>query len=96
MRSRLRTGNDGFLHEHIGPTQLQFSLEVKQGQLSMHLEAIRILGIPWPTRWFPEVWAVEHGIDQRFHFDVGARFRHLGLLVAYSGYLDLSASEPAA
>lgn len=56
----------------------------------MRLEAIRILGIPWPTRWFPEVWAVEHGIGQRFHFDVGARFRKLGLLVAYSGHLALA------
>ncbi|MEP6881361.1 MAG: DUF4166 domain-containing protein [Dokdonella sp.] len=95
MRSRLRSCAVGFLDEHIGPTRLRFSLHTHQGQLSMRLEAIRILGIRWPTRWFPDVWAVEHGVGDRFHFDVGAKFRHLGLLVGYSGHLDLSPMDHA-
>jgi hypothetical protein len=90
MRTRLRSGAAGFLDEHIGPTRLRFSLQARQGQLSMHLETIRMLGIRWPTRWFTDVWAVEHGVGDRFHFDVGARFRGLGLLIGYSGHLDLS------
>lgn len=62
----------------------------------MRLEAIRIFGMRWPRRWFPQVWATELGIGNRFHFDVGARFQRLGLLVAYAGFLELPSEEQAA
>lgn len=89
MRSQLCCGLDGLIDEHIGPARLRFSLDVSEGQLSMQLMAIRILGLPWPTRWFPQVWAIERGGQNRFHFDVGAKFHKFGVLVAYSGHLNL-------
>lgn len=90
MRSRLRATPARKLSERLGPALLQFSLQVDDGSLSMQLDAIRIFGLPWPRRWFPEVWAFECGDDGRFCFDAGARLRVLGSLVAYSGYLELA------
>lgn len=96
MRSSLRRAADGKLAERIGPVRLGFSLIATDGRLSMRLDRIRVLGLPWPRRWFPFVWAIEHGADGRFHFDVGARFLRLGLLVAYSGHLELPAAAVGA
>ena len=93
MQSRLQAAADGLLGERIGPARLLFSLTVDDGQLSMQLKAIRIFGLPWPKHWFPEVWAIERGEQDRFHFDVGARLRRFGLIVAYSGYLNLPEAE---
>ena len=93
MRSRLRAGSDGLLHERLGITTLRFRLEVKDGRLSMHLANVRVGGIAWPRAWLPEVWALEHGEDGRFHFDVGARLGRIGTLVAYRGHLDLADTE---
>jgi hypothetical protein len=89
MRSRLDTAGDGHLHERLGLATLSFCLATDEGSLSMQLQSIRVLGLPWPRRWFPEVWALECGDKGRFCFDVGARMRVLGALVAYSGYLEL-------
>ncbi len=89
MRSVLRAHAGGLLIERIGPARLLFSLSSRDGQLSMRLRAIRIFGLPWPKCWFPEIWAVERGNEDRFQFDVGARFRRSGLIVAYSGHLEL-------
>ena len=94
MRSRLQPAANGLLAECIGPARLLFSLKADDGALKMQLEAIRIFGLPWPKRWLPEIWGMEHGDEDRFHFDVGARFHHFGLLVAYSGYLNLPDTEP--
>lgn len=93
MRSVLKPAAGGLLGECLGPTRLLFSLSANDGQLSMRLERIRIFGLPWPMRWFPQVWANERGGNGRFHFDVGARLRRFGLLVAYSGYLDLDETD---
>ena len=93
MRSRLRPAANGMLAECIGPARLLFSLKADDGSLKMRLEAIRIFGLPWPKRWLPEIWGMEHGDEDRFHFDVGVRFHHSGLLVAYSGYLTLPELE---
>lgn len=93
MRSRLRAGDGHTLHEHLGAARLQFSLQVVDGSLSMQLERIRLFGLRWPRRWFPEVWGIECGDDGRFCFDAGARLRVLGSLVAYSGHLELDAME---
>lgn len=89
MRSRLSVAADRRLCERLGPARLEFSLQVADGSLSMHLEQIRVFGLRWPRRWFPSVWAIECGEQGRFCFDVGARLRALGSLVAYSGYLEL-------
>lgn len=89
MRSRLGRRGTNRLRERLGPASLTFTLETNKGSLSMHLQSIRVLGLPWPRRWFPEVWAFERGDRGRFCFDVGARMRVLGSLVAYSGYLEL-------
>jgi hypothetical protein len=93
MRSRLEVAAGRKLRERLGPALLLFSLHVADGSLSMQLEAIRLFGLPWPSRWFPEVWAIECGDDGRFCFDAGARLRVLGSLVAYSGYLELAEGD---
>lgn len=93
MRSRLSTSADGMLIEQLGPAQLQFSLHVDNGRLSMQLRGIRLLGLPWPRRWFPKVWAYESGDETQFCFDVGAGFSRLGLLTAYRGYLEIPKVE---
>lgn len=96
MRSRLDATADGQLRERLGLATLGFSLAADAGQLSMRLQSIRVLGLPWPRRWFPEVWALERGDRGRFCFDVGARMPGFGALVAYSGYLELDApGQPA-
>jgi hypothetical protein len=96
MRSSLSATVDGHLQEKLGPARLLFSLQEEDGSLSMHLESIRFFGLPWPRRWFPSVWAIECGDGDRFCFDVGARLRLLGTLVAYSGYLEPDdACEPS-
>ena len=89
MRSRLERLGANRLRERLGPATLTFSLDTDGGCLSMRLQSIRVLGLPWPRRWFPEVWAFESGDRGRFCFDVGARLRTLGALVAYSGYLEI-------
>lgn len=89
IQSRLLRAANGLISERMGPVRLVLSLNPSDGQLSMQLEAIRIFGLPWPKLCFPEIWAVERGDEDRFHFDIGAQFRHFGLLVAYSGYLNL-------
>lgn len=93
MRSRLVVAAGPKLRERLGPALLLFSLHVADGSLSMKLEAIRLFGLPWPRRWFPQVWALECGDDDRFCFDAGARLRVLGSLVAYSGYLEFAEGE---
>lgn len=96
MLSRLYVREDGLLGEKIGPARLAFRIESRSRELHMHLVGIRVLGIAWPTRWLPRVWAVERGDGSRFHFDVGADLGRFGLLVAYSGHLDLTAVEASA
>ena len=95
MRSRLTLGPERRLRERLGPACLEFSLSATDGRLSMHLERIQLFGLAWPRRWFPTVWAVEWGEEERFRFDVGARLHWPGLLVAYSGYLVLHAADGA-
>ena len=93
MRSHLSAGTEGLLVERLGLTRLQFRLVDNDGRLSMQLASVHVAGLPWPRAWLPEVWAHEHGGDGRFHFDVGARFGRLGLLVAYRGEIDVTDAE---
>ena len=92
MRSRLHEQGPSILGERLGPARLSFALDVHEGSLSMRLLGVRILGMPWPRRWLPTVWAREHGVGEQFHFDVGARLGALGLLVAYRGQLDMASA----
>ncbi|MBL0163123.1 MAG: DUF4166 domain-containing protein [Xanthomonadales bacterium] len=93
MRSRLYQLAISRLGEQIGPARLTFRLENRDGELHLHLQHIRVFGVPWPTRWLPRIWAVERGEDTRFHFDVGADLGRFGLLVAYAGHLELPTPE---
>lgn len=94
MRSRLQATPERRLRERLGPALLEFTLDVAEGSLRMQLECILVFGVRWPRRWFPTVWAIECGDAGRFCFDVGARLRAFGSLVAYSGYLDLDDDSP--
>lgn len=96
MHSRLCEQPAGHLSERLGAIRLVFALACRDHALHMTLCEIRALGIRWPRRWLPEVWARENGSDDSLHFDIGARLGALGLLVAYSGHLDLRSAEPIA
>ena len=96
MQSRLQPAATHRLRERLGPALLEFSLSAAEGSLRMQLERIQVFGLRWPRRWFPAVWAIECGEQGRFCFDVGARLRALGTLVAYSGYLAIDEASPSA
>jgi hypothetical protein len=93
MRSLLSVTADRRLRERLGPARLEFSIQVADGSLTMHLEQIRVFGLRWPQRWLPSVWAIECGDQGRFCFDVGARLGGLGSLVVYSGHLELDSLQ---
>ncbi len=96
MRSVLREQPAGHLSECLGVVRLIFALDCRDGSLHMTLCGIHALGLRWPRRWLPEMWAREVGRGDSLQFDIGARLGALGLLVAYSGQLDLRSAEPVA
>jgi hypothetical protein len=93
MKSRLFSSPSDQLFEQLGIAKLEFDLHVEDGRLSMQLRSVRVAGIPLPMRWMPEIWAFEIGSGSRFEFDVGARWKRCGTLVAYRGHLDLESVE---
>jgi hypothetical protein len=93
MRSRLRQESESSLVERIGPAWPTFALDVSGGTLSMRLLGIRVFGLSWPTPCLPTVRPRESGQGDTYHFEIDARLRRLGRLVAYSGTLDLHKLE---
>jgi hypothetical protein len=49
---------------------------------------MRILGVRLPLRWFAQVRARCGAEQGRYRFDIAARLPIIGLLVAYSGWLE--------
>ena len=89
MRSTMRAA-DGQLVERIGPVSLRFSLTADAGNLAMQLSRLTVLGLRWPRAWTPQVWGNERAGGGMLHFDAGARFRRLGVLTAYRGFLNVA------
>ena len=88
MCSRL-AARDGLLEERLGPATLCFALEAARGTIAWRLAAVRILGVPMPLAWFSGVNASESLEGARYRFDVEAHLPVVGLLVSYSGTLEV-------
>ncbi len=92
MVSRMRAGQ-GMLVERFGPIRFYFRLKASDGQLSMLLQSVTVLGVPAPRLLMPTVSAHESGADGRLHFAVSAHLPVVGLLAEYRGYLEIGQLE---
>ena len=90
MRSRLRARGK-LLEERLGPTTMCFALAANGGAIDWRLVQVRLLGIPVPLALFAGTVARECLEGARYRFDVEARLSVVGLLVRYSGTLDVQA-----
>ena len=86
MTSELKHAG-GCLTEKLGCVQLQFDLEARDGELSMHLRKLHFWKIPCPKWLMPRVIAEEHGEGDRMMFRVSAALPFVGTVAAYSGHL---------
>ena len=94
MTSRMRVRN-GVLVERLGPANLHFELKVDDCKLVMQLKGISFAGIRCPQFLVPSVVAEETASPGKLHFNVAARLPVIGLLVAYKGFLHITAHEVA-
>ena len=88
MPSRLRA-HAGRLRERLGLVTFDFDLHVDAGQLRWSVAAVHVFGLPLPRGWFEGVEAIESERDGRYRFDVRATLPFAGLLVHYTGWLDV-------
>jgi len=89
MRSTLRSDRQRLI-EQLGMVRFTFDLASQQGSLTMQLQSVSLLGVPIPRWAHPQIHAVEHGVGDRFYFDVKARWGWLGLISSYNGWLLVS------
>jgi len=90
MRSRLWIDR-AVLRERLGLVTFAFRLDADAVGLSWHVIGARMLGIALPLRWFADVCAREFAIDGRYAFEIHAALPLVGLLVSYTGWLDVDA-----
>lgn len=79
----------GHLVERFGPLRFMFDLPSDARGLEMHLRAWRAFGVPMPLALAPRGIAREWQEEGRFRFDVPISLPFAGLIVHYSGRLDL-------
>lgn len=89
MCSTLRTGNDGQLHERLGPATLCFALRRDGNAIDWQLQGVRLLGLPLPHALYGAVLSRSGVRDGRYAFDIDVRLPLLGQLVAYRGWLEI-------
>lgn len=94
MTSRLRL-HDGHLVEALGPTQLHFALQERDGALEMALRQVRVWGLRCPRWLLPDVIARESGRDDKLDFHVQAHVRGLGRIAYYQGHLTIPKESAA-
>ncbi len=88
MQSRMWAG-DGLLHERLGLTTFAFKLGIEDEALVWRVVGVKGLGVRMPASLFGGVVAREFDRDGRYRFDVRADLPVIGLLVHYSGWLDV-------
>ena len=88
MRSRLCL-RAGFLRERLGLVRFDFALDAVEATIRWRVVRVRAAGMPLPASWFAGVSAVESVADGLYRFDVCAELPGIGLLVHYSGWLDV-------
>ena len=88
MRSRLWTSG-GLLRERLGLVTFDFKLGIEGDALVWRVIGAHGLGVPLPSSLFGRVVARECERDGRYRFEVSAELPVVGLLVHYSGWLDV-------
>ncbi|WP_426662086.1 DUF4166 domain-containing protein [Rhodanobacter aciditrophus] len=89
MHSTLHAGNDGQLHERLGPATLRFALQRDGDAIDWQLLGVRLLGLPLPRALSGTVLSRSGMRDGRYVFDIDARLPLVGRLVAYRGWLEI-------
>lgn len=89
MHSTLRAGNNGQLHERLGPVTLRFALHRDGDAIDWQLQGARLLGLPLPRRFCGTVLSRSGVRDGRYAFDIDTRLPLIGRLVAYRGWLEI-------
>ena len=79
--------------ERLGPARLTFALETDSDGLRWRAREVRLFGLRAPLGWFRGVEAGCGERNGRYVFDVRVRLPLIGLLVAYSGWLEIVADE---
>jgi hypothetical protein len=67
---------------------MTFGLNSGENHVGWEWKEMRILGLRLPLRWFAHVRARCGEEQGRYRFDVSARLPLIGLVVAYSGWLE--------
>jgi hypothetical protein len=85
---------DPYLTERIGLLTWWYEVQTANEALTMRLVRVTAFGCPLPAFLVPQVFAIERGTGDRFHFDVTVRWPGARRLISYCGELDLrSATE---
>jgi hypothetical protein len=86
---------DRLLCERFGPCAFGLALVVDDGHLRLIIRRWSVYGFAMPVWLAPACVAYESGEGGRFRFFVELRYRFIGLIVRYQGWLELR-REPAA
>lgn len=86
LRSELQMRN-GLLVERLGPMAIAFQVEAYSDMLHWLPQGGRVLGIPFPARFFKGISAVESLSNGCYGFNVRASLPLIGLIVHYRGWL---------
>jgi hypothetical protein len=82
---------DRLLCERFGPCAFGIALVVDGGRLRYVLRGWSAFGVPMPAWLAPDCEAYETEEEDRFRFFVELRYRFVGLIVRYQGWLKLRA-----
>ena len=88
MPSRLWREGD-VLCERLGMATFGFHLEVVNEAIVWRVVRVGVFGVSLPPRWFTGVGARESADGERYTFDVWASLPLVGMLVHYTGWLDV-------
>jgi hypothetical protein len=86
---------DRLLCERFGPCAFGLALVVEDGHLRLIIRCWSVYGFAMPVWLAPACVAYESGEGDRFRFFVELRYRFIGLIVRYQGWLELR-REPGA
>ena len=88
MPSRLWR-EDEILCERLGLARFGFRLAMEDEAIVWRVVRVHVFGLSLPPRWFTGVGARESADGERYAFDVWASLPLVGLLVHYTGWLDV-------
>jgi len=84
------------IRERFGPLTFDLALVVEGAKLCLVVRRWSLWGLPLPLLMAPGGDSYETVIDDRFHFHVEIRHRLFGLIVGYSGWLEIRPRADAA